>query len=201
MAASCQSTPVAKKELDSPEGMCRLAYLTAAHCVDSDFRTIEFLGIGEVQKSSMRISIPKEYSLSRAAQSREPQRGDSATIVFDVSCEKARSVVPVPLAPVDSQGTTIINSNRVYLQKRQGQAQGNRGEGAQILADVNGSDAAMYRFYAPSPQGYAIVGEIREDLYLMRRANSFVRFLDPNTKQSVKMDNSHDFPMVLPTKF
>jgi hypothetical protein len=158
MAASCQSTPVAKKELESPEGVCRLAYLTAAHCVDSDFRTIEFLGIGEVQKSSMRISIPREYSLSRAAQSREPQRGDSATIVFDVSCEKAKSVVPVPLAPVDSQGTTIINSNRVYLQKRQGQAQGNRGEGAQILADVNGSDGAMYRFYAPSPQGYAIVG-------------------------------------------
>ncbi|NBT59010.1 hypothetical protein EBT16_09535, partial [bacterium] len=39
MASSCQSTPVAKKELDSPQGMCRLAYLTAAHCVDSPIQS------------------------------------------------------------------------------------------------------------------------------------------------------------------
>jgi hypothetical protein len=157
--AFCQSTPVAKKRLDSPAGMCRLAYLTAAHCMDSDFKAIDFLGIGEVKKSSMGISIPMEYNLSRAAQSREPQRGDSATLVFDIACGKAESVIPVPLAPVDSQGNTIVNSNHVYLQKRQAELEVyNRGEGAQILADVRGADGAMYHFYAPSPQGYAIVG-------------------------------------------
>ena len=106
----------------------------------------------------MRISIPKEYSLSRAAQSREAQPGDSATLVFDIACEKAESVIPVPLAPIDAQGNTLINSNHVYLQKRQEQTVDNRGEGAQILADVRGADKAMLRFHAPSPQGYTIVG-------------------------------------------
>jgi hypothetical protein len=138
--------------------MCRLAYLTAAHCMYSDFKAIDFLGIGEVKKSSMQISIPKEYDFEKAARSREPQSGDSATLVFDIACGKAESVIPVPLAPVDSKGNTLVNSNHVYLQKRQEQTVGNRGEGAQILADFIGSDQAMYRFKAPSPQGYTIVG-------------------------------------------
>lgn len=158
MAASCQSTPVAKRELDSPQGMCRLAYLTAAHCVDSRFSSISFLGIGDIQKTDIKMSIPNEYFERGGQNSRQPKGGDSATLVFDISCDKAESVVPVPLAPVDSQGTTVINSKHVYLQKRQEETTGNRGQGAQILADVNGTDGAMFRFFAPSPQGYAIVG-------------------------------------------
>lgn len=157
-SASCQSTLVAKKELDSPKGMCRLGYLTAAHCVDSSFESINFLGVGDIQKDAMTVSIPREYFRDGGASSREPRGGDSATIAFDIACDKVESLIPVPLAPVTSSGLTVINSNHVFLQKREEETTGNRGEGAQILADVKGTQGSLFRFHAPSPQGYTIVG-------------------------------------------
>jgi len=156
--ASCQSTPVAKKELDSPAGMCRVAFLTAAHCVDSKMKSIDIAGLGEVPISSMKISIPDEYFRTGGGQSRESHQGDSATLIFDISCDRAENVIPVPLAPTLRDGTTAITTNHVYLQKRQEETVGNRGEGAQIKADVTSQGGNMFEFFAPSPQGYAIVG-------------------------------------------
>lgn len=156
--ASCQSTPVAKKELDAPAGMCRVAFLTAAHCVDSKMKSIDIAGLGEVPISSMKISIPDEYFRTGGGQSRESHPGDSATLIFDVSCDRAENVIPVPLAPTLRDGTTAITTNHVYLQKRQEGTVGNRGEGAQIKADVTNQGGNMFEFFAPSPQGYAIVG-------------------------------------------
>lgn len=155
---ACQSAPVAKKKLESPEGQCRLAYLTAAHCVEDPFQSIDFSGIGEIKKSSMYVSIPREYFQNSNKNSREPSSGDSATIIFDFPCDKVESVIPVPLAPVDSEGKTDIGSTKVYLQKRQGSVGWNRGESAQIEADVTGADGSMFEFYSPSPQGYTTVG-------------------------------------------
>ena len=154
--ASCQSTVVAKRELDN--GLCRIGLLTAAHCVDSRFRSIQVAGIGEVSRESMKVEIPDIYFQNGGAGSRTPSGGDSATIVFDVACDKASQVQPVPLAPVNSDGTTAIETSKVYLQKRQEETTGNRGQGAQIVADVRERSGAMFEFYAPTPQGFAIVG-------------------------------------------
>lgn len=159
---ACQSTPVAKKTL-SETGLCRLAYVTAAHCVLDDsnrfFNSIEIAGVGEIPSTKIQKEVPREYFKKTSGDPRAPRRGDTATLIFDISCEKAKNVIPVELAPVQRDGTTRIDSAHVYLQKRESAAPGNRGGGVQIVADVaEPENSAQFRFVVPSPQGYAIVG-------------------------------------------
>lgn len=149
----CQAAPVAKRGIDTLGGICRIAFLIAAHCVDDlDISSIEFSGIGNIPKIQMEILISEEYDKKN-----KNGIGDSATIVFNVPCEKVEKVIPVPLAPVDSQGVTVINSPHVYLQKRLEAIDGNRGGSVQILADVTNKGKNYFEFYVPTPQGYSTV--------------------------------------------
>ena len=126
--------------------------------MDQKFRSIEIAGIGVIPLSQMTVRIPREYFETGGSSSNEAHSGDSATLIFDIDCDKVENVVPVPLAKVGSDGITQINTPNVYLQKRQEQTTGNRGEGAQIIATVRETQGRMFSFFAPSPQGYAIDG-------------------------------------------
>lgn len=148
---ACQSTIVAKKQMES--GLCRVGMVTATHCLQRGVRSIVIAGIGEIQRKSLQIDIPKEFNAAS-----ESASGDTSTFVFDTDCEKVADVEPVPLAPVNPDGTTVIDTKKVYLQKRQGSVGGNIGEGAQIAADVKSTNGSQFEFYVPTPQGYAIVG-------------------------------------------
>lgn len=156
-AFACQGTPVAKKEV-SP-GTCRVAFLTAAHCTDVPFKTLKVFGLGEIPRENIKIVYNSDYLKTKSqANSRESRGGDSATVVTDAPCDKVENIIPVPLAPTENDGTTSIDPQNAYLQKRQGKIPGNRGEGAQIKAEMITQSKDQFHFKVPSPQGYAIVG-------------------------------------------
>ncbi|NBX92608.1 MAG: hypothetical protein EB078_05885 [Proteobacteria bacterium] len=160
---ACQTTSVAKNELNEPEGMCRLAYLTAAHCLVDEknnfFKSIKLKGLGDIPANQIKTEIPQEYFQSAAEDPRAPRRRDMATLIFDVPCEQASHIKPVPLANVDKDGSTLVETSHVFLQKRESEAPGNLGKGVQITADVRPSEETdKFRFDVPSPQGYTIVG-------------------------------------------
>ncbi|NDG26910.1 MAG: hypothetical protein EB120_07030, partial [Proteobacteria bacterium] len=163
MVGACQTTPVAKQELQNQEGMCRIAFFTAAHCVVGDnnqlFSAIRIPGIGEIPSQSIKTEIPREYFNTAQSDPRAPRQGDTATLVFDIPCEKVTDITPVPLAAINNDGTTRIDTAQVYLQKRDSSAPGNRGGGSQIVANhAKSDDPNKFRFDVPSPQGFAIVG-------------------------------------------
>lgn len=156
----CQSTFVARNPLKSDPKKCRLAFLTAAHCVDSPFDSIDFSGFGEVKASEIKLCRPRAYARNKARfwRSNHSVSGDLATLVFDTQCEKSQEMKPAPLAPVESDGTTALETPHVFLQKRQGAAPGNPGGGKRIQAELQGHEKKLFTFHSPSPQGAAIVG-------------------------------------------
>lgn len=156
--ASCQSTPIAKNQIQDSVGRCRIALMTAAHCVDEPFQSIEFEGITKLRTQCTASVISKEYFRNGGSRSREAVPGDSAVLVFDTDCDKLAHVQPVPLAAINKDGETQLDGNKVVFQKRKGPTDGNRGGGRKISADVTDQKGTMFEFFAPTPQGYAIVG-------------------------------------------
>lgn len=149
----CQATPVAKNESKDNPGTCLVAYLSAAHCFRDPAKSISFENLGNVSKEQIRILTPQSFG--HAGNFSKP--GDTATLIVSVPCEQAENVKPVPLAPVNRDGTTAVSEgDTVYLQKRNEAVGGNRGEGAQIQAQMIAPDSNMFVFHAPSPQGYSI---------------------------------------------
>jgi hypothetical protein len=149
----CQATPVAKNESKDSPGTCLVAYLSAAHCFRDPAKSIFFENLGNVSKNQIDIITPKSFS--KAGNFSKP--GDTATLIVTVPCDKAENVKPVPLAPVNRDGTTAVStSDVVYLQKRNEAVGGNRGESAQIQAQLVDPNSDMFVFHAPSPQGYSI---------------------------------------------
>lgn len=185
--STCQSTPVAKKSIGENLCRLALS-TGAHCVDDDDLKSISFDGIGTIAKEQLKILIPSEYLEAKKKQDEckrktptqptkkkeeprvavaspelshtgmdVPLVADSALIVFDIDCDKIKDITPVELAPVEPDGTTRCDID-VYLQKRVGKSAGNRGESAQISAQLSGIIGSKFIFYVPSPQGYAIVG-------------------------------------------
>jgi len=158
-SGACQSTPIAKNEIEGQMGKCRVALLTASHCIDQPFDSIEIDNQITIPRHCTATRMPSEYFNNYDPTNPHiPVSGDSSTLVFDTDCDKVSHLNPVPLAPIEKDGTTRIDSAKVFLQKRKAETTGNIGGGVQISAELSGSDQGMFRFYAPTPQGFAIVG-------------------------------------------
>ena len=157
----CQSTLVEKHPIEAHSGRCRMAFVTAAHCVDEPFDAIEFAGVGAISKGELSVCIPREYRARRAMFWKKQRDGvprDLASLIFETSCSTVEHLTPAPLAPMLPDGTTQVDSKRFFLQKRKGAAPGNPGGARRIQADLEGSEPPLFHFFAPSPQGAAIVG-------------------------------------------
>lgn len=157
----CQSTLVDKLRLKENSSKCRVAFVTAAHCVDDPFDAIEFVGVGAISKGELTVCIPREYRARRAMFWKHRRDGiprDSSTLIFETACSAVEHLTPAPLAPVLPDGTTQVDSKRFFLQKRTGAAPGNPGGARRIQADLEGAEPPLFHFFAPSPQGAAIVG-------------------------------------------
>ena len=156
--SACQTSLVAKKRLSPTSSICRVAFLTAAHCVDDAFESIEIVPIGKVERACLIASIPGAYRLS-ALKRNERKRGDSATVIFDIPCENIGNSVPVPLAQFNPEdGTTEITGKKVFLQKRRKAEGHNVGGGKLLQADIKSTEGHNFEFEVPSPQGAAIMG-------------------------------------------
>ena len=155
----CQSTFVSRNQLASDPQKCRVAFLTAAHCVDSSFEAIEFSGFGEVKRNELVLCRPREYLRNKARIWRDNSSvaGDLATLVFDIPCDKTKNE-PALLAPIAPDGITLLETPHLFLQKRTSAAPGNPGGAKRIQADFKRLEKKLYTFHAPSPQGAAIVG-------------------------------------------
>lgn len=157
----CQSTLVDKHRTEAHSDKCRMAFVTAAHCVDEPFDAIEFAGVGAIPKGELSVCIPREYRARRAMFWKKQRDGvprDLSTLLFETSCSAVEHLTPAPLAPVLPDGTTQVDSKRFFLQKRTGAAPGNPGGAKRIQADLESSEPPLLGFFAPSPQGAAIVG-------------------------------------------
>lgn len=157
--ALCQSTLVAKNRLEAHSSLCRVAFLTAAHCVDTPFPSIEFSGLGEIKANELYLCVPPIYKRKRALfwKPHSSTPGDLATLVFEIPCDKIESKEPSLLAPVDKDGITEIQTNHVHLQKRESSVPGNPGGGIRVQADVKESSGPLFNFHVPSPQGVSVV--------------------------------------------
>jgi len=156
----CQGTLAAKNRLSEFSSLCRVAILTAAHCVDEAFEFLEIPDIGKVLEKDIQVCFAPRYQLNRlqVLGGREAGKADSATLIFETPCENLAGKEPPALAPVDSAGKTEMNANKVLLQKRQSRAGHNPGGGRQIPADVLDISKGAYRFSVPSPVGDVVVG-------------------------------------------
>ena len=159
--AACQSSPIAKNEIEGQPGKCRTGLLTAAHCLDAEAESIQ-VGEGlEISSQCASTRIPAQYFKSGVNfQFREPQKSDSAILVFDTDCEKVKELKPIPLAPVEKNGDTVLETKKVFIEKRQGAVPPfNAGSGKRIEAEVTTNDRAdQFRFHVPTPRGYSTVG-------------------------------------------
>lgn len=159
----CQGTIVAKNRLEANSAICRTAIFTAAHCADGPFDSLELAETGEFSTPQLTICLPRiyktEYLLS--GKKNAPKKGDLATVVLDIPCDSISHLTPPPLAPFDDKGVTQILTNEVVLQKRKGRIDvglGNPGGKHRIKADLKSDKDPFFTFFAPTPQGAAIVG-------------------------------------------
>jgi len=156
----CQSTLVARNPLKEHKSICRVAFLTAAHCVDSSFDAIEFSGFGEIKKSQLKLCRPREYARNKARfwKDNPSVPGDSATLIFEIPCDNNSVLRPARLAPLNEERKAALDHPPFFLQKRSSPAPENPGGGKRIQADIQESSGKIYHFHAPTPQGSAIVG-------------------------------------------
>lgn len=159
----CQGTVVAKNRLEPGSPLCRTAVFTAAHCADGPFDSFEMSEIGDFPSSELTLCLPRiyktEYLLS--GKKNASKKGDLATVILDLPCDSISHLNPPPLAPVDEKGATQILTDGVVLQKRKGRidvALGNPGGKHRIKAELKSDKDPFFTFFAPTPQGAAIVG-------------------------------------------
>jgi hypothetical protein len=156
--SACQSSLVAKKRLNPVSPICRVAFLTAAHCVDDAFQSIEVVSVEKIEKSCLVNAIPGSYRAS-VFKENERKRGDSATLVFELFCDSIEDWDPLLLAPVNPENeVTQIDGEKFFLQKRKKAESYNAGGGRLIQAELRSKEGHNFEFEVPSPQGAAILG-------------------------------------------
>jgi len=157
----CQSTLVAKNQIKDPySSLCRFGIATSAHCVDDPFVALQIGTDLKIPKTQLITCIPMKYKRNKLLKGKSHQNtpSDVATLIFDLPCEKIPQK-PVVFAPISPEGTTVIDkTGSFFLQKRKTPAPGNSGGGKVIQAELTEDEGASFSFFAPSPQGVAIVG-------------------------------------------
>lgn len=182
--AFCQATPVRLAEAET-EGVCKLAFYTAAHCVMNKFgqrkESYQFPTVPGIQGevfvkgiqgwrtnrfAEVDIAPGFEQEIALATQQFPNQErtvpSDGALIYVTAPCGEFTNVKTVDLAPTDANGFTQLG-NYTWVEKRKESVGSNRGTSRRIQLQGLQVIGPSYHMQVPASQGAEAFGVVGGD--------------------------------------